>query len=182
MEDFWLYDFNILFKEWNKIFPQKIMSRNEILNSLTRFSFITFILFLIIKSKLFWYIIPLSIIFVSLIFGIGNNNVKKLNKINKNKCRLPTNNNPYMNVLQYDLFNLPACEYSEEVDKKYKFNLYQNSNDLFDVKHLERQFYTMPITTVPNDVVSFGKWLYGTKENCKYNGTNCLVYEDERYH
>ena len=187
MEDFWLYNFNILFEEWNNIFPQKNMSRNKFLNSLTRFSLITLILFFIINSEFYWYIIPLSIIIGCIFFGIGNNieDIKKENNIiNKDKnCRLPTNNNPYMNVLRYnDNLNIPACEYSKDVDKKYKFNLYQNSNDLFDNKHLERQFYTMPITTIPNDVVTFGKWLYGTKGNCKYDGTRCLQYEDERYH
>ena len=35
----------------------------------------------------------------------------------------------------------------------------------------------MPITTVPNDVVTFGKWLYGTKG--KYDGTRCLQYEEK---
>ena len=188
MEDFWLYNFNTLLEGWNKIFPQKNMSRNEFLNSLTRFGLITFVLFLIIKSEFYWYIIPLSIIFGCILFGIGNNEIDDKDEdekvIDKDKnCRLPTNNNPYMNVLQYnDNLNTPACEYSKDVDDKYKFNLYQNSKDLFDNKHLERQFYTMPITTVPNDIVTFGKWLYGTKGNCKYDGTRCLQYEDERYH
>lgn len=187
MEDFWIYNFNTLFDEWNKIFPQKNMSRNEFLNSLTRFGLITLILFFIINSKFYWYIIPMSIIIGCIIFGLGNNiehNKKENVKIDHTKnCRLPTNNNPYMNVLRYDdKLNIPACEYSKDVDKKYKFNLYQNSKDLFDNKHLERQFYTMPITTIPNDIVTFGKWLYGTKGNCKYDGTRCLQYEDERYH
>ncbi len=73
MEDFWLYNYNILFKNWNKIFPQKNMSRNEVLNSLTRFSLITMILFFIIKSEFSWYIIPLVIIISSLFLGINNN-------------------------------------------------------------------------------------------------------------
>ena len=73
MEDFWLYNFNTLFQGWNKIFPQKNMSRNEFLNSLTRFGLITFILFSIINSEFYWYIIPLSIIIGCIFFGIGNN-------------------------------------------------------------------------------------------------------------
>lgn len=193
MEDFWLYNYNILFKNWNKIFPQKNMSRNEVLNSLTRFSLITMILFFIIKSEFSWYIIPLVIIISSLFLGINNNtNInndddddnKKSNIDHKKNCRLPTNNNPYMNPLSYDnTLNIPACEYNKkDIDSRYKFNLYQNSNDLFDTKNLERQFYTMPVTTVPNDIVTFGKWLYGTNGNCKYDGTRCLQYEDERYH
>lgn len=186
MDDFWLFNLNILFEDWNKIFPKKNMSRNEILNSLTRFSLITFIFFYIINSKLYWYIIPFFILLTTLFLGLDNdiekNKDKNLLVDNIKNCRLPTNNNPYMNILQYDDSNIPACKYSKNVDKKYKFNLYQNSKDLFDNKHLERQFYTMPVNTLPNDIVTFGKWLYGTKGNCKYDGTRCLQYEDERYH
>ena len=40
MEDFWLYNYSILFEKWYVIFPHKNMSRNEFLNSLSRFSFL----------------------------------------------------------------------------------------------------------------------------------------------
>ena len=180
MQDFWINNLNILFKDWTSIFPKKNMSRNEILNSLSRFSFFIIILFFTINSKLYWYIIPLIILLTSLF--LGNEKDKSLLDDDIKNCRKPTNNNPYMNILQYDDSNIPACKYSSDVDKKYKFNLYQNSKDLFDNKHLERQFYTMPVNTLPNDIVTFGKWLYGTKGNCKYDGTRCLQYEDERYH
>lgn len=186
MEDFWLYNYSILFEEWYVIFPHKNMSRNEFLNSLSRFSFLAIFLFTIIKSNFTWFLIPLAILVYSLFLGIDNNQdeIDNYKKLSEKKCRKPTNNNPYMNILRNEEdINMPACEFNKkDVDKKYKFNLYQNSNDLFDVKHLERQFYTMPVTTIPNDIVTFGKWLYGTEGNCKYDGTRCLVYEDERYH
>ena len=71
MEDFWLYNFNILLEGWNKIFPQKNMSRNEFLNSLTRFGLITFILFLIISH--FIGIIKLSfpLVLIYLVFCLS---------------------------------------------------------------------------------------------------------------
>jgi hypothetical protein len=190
MEDFYIYDYKVLFDNWYNIFPNKNMSRNELFNSLTRFGGLLIILFYIINSTLWWYIIPFVLIIVSLFAGfkdeeINDENSKKDKQYDiKKRCRLPTNNNPYMNLLVNDSnVDLPACEYDKKlVDSKYKFNLYQNSNDLFDKKNLERQFYTMPITTIPNNTIEFGKWLYNTSGNCKYDGTRCLQYEDERYH
>lgn len=191
MDEFYVNDYSVLLKNWYHIFPNKNMSRNEVLNSLTRFGILLILLFITINSSKYWYIIPISSIIVSLYVGINNDKIKSEGNIIKNtnidklkKCRLPTKSNPYMNVLSYDSkVRLPACEYDKKlVDNFYKFNLYQNSNDLFDKRNLERQFYTVPITTIPNDTLEFGKWLYNTNGNCKYDGTRCLQYEDERYH
>ncbi len=186
MEGFYVYNYKVLIDNWFNIIPNKNMSRNELLNSLTRLGLLLIILFYFINSTLSWYIIPIILILVSLFAGLNEKISKKENKLIdfKKRCRLPTNNNPYMNVLVNDAeVNLPACDYDKNlVDDKYKFNLYQNSNDIFDKKNLERQFYTMPVTTIPNDTIEFGNWLYNTNGNCKYDGTRCLQYEDERYH
>ena len=92
-----------------------------------------------------------------------------------------------MNVLisDYDKERLPACDPEEKKDEMLDFyneNLYRNVEDLFERKNSERQFYTLPTTTIPNDQTAFAKWLYGTPKTCKYDGINCLKYEDIRYH
>ena len=56
----------------------------------------------------------------------------------------------------------------------------QDVDDLFGRYNSQRQFYTMPSTTVPNDQKSFAEWLYKTPETCKENSL-CLKYEDNRY-
>ena len=83
------------------------MSRNELLNSLTRFGdFLLFYFILLILH--YWYIIPIILIFVSLFAGfkdkeINDENSKKDKQYDiKKRCRLPTNNNPYMNLLVND--------------------------------------------------------------------------------
>ena len=78
-----------------------------------------------------------------------------------------------MNILvTQDKINLPNCDYdkkvSDEVDEFYKFNLYQN-DDLFDKKNLERQFYTMPITTIPNKQKTSQIEPYKLDGNCKHD-------------
>ena len=53
---------------------------------------------------------------------------------------------------------------------------------LYEKKNSERQFYTVPNTTIPNDQKGFAEWLFKTENTCKYDGINCLEYEDEKYH
>ena len=76
MEDFWVNNYKILFDEWYHIFPDKNMSRNKILNSLTRFSIITLIIFYFINSSFAWYIIPLIILICCIFFGFNNKKIK----------------------------------------------------------------------------------------------------------
>jgi len=188
---FWLSDYKVLFNNL-EFFPNKNMSRNELLNSFTRYSIIIFILFFFIGSNFTWYYLPCAIIIACLVLYYLDIPRQKEEKINEAKinhiCREPNINNPYMNVLvTQDSINLPACKHFNDkiktnVDKYYKFNLYQNSDDIFDKKHLERQFYTMPVSTIPNNQKGFLNWLYKKDGNCKEDNVNCLEYEDERYH
>ena len=41
---------------------------------------------------------------------------------------------------------------------------------IFDID--VRQFYTMPISSVPNDQTAFANWLYGTENTCKEGSIN----------
>lgn len=45
-----------------------------------------------------------------------------------------------------------------------------------------RQFYTVPVVTAQNDQITFAKWLYNAPETCKENQSQCLKYEDLRFH
>ena len=188
--NFLLLDFRELINN-AYFFPNKKMTRNEILNSLVRYSIIIFILFFLIKSNHNWYYVPLGIFIGAVILfliDLPSQNEEILIKKNTFKCKKPNINNPYMNVLTtQDEQNLPACDPREEdikteTDKFYKFNLYQNGEDLFDKKHMERQFYTMPSSTIPNKQGEFINWLYKNESNCKINTEMCSPYEDKRYH
>ena len=189
--NFWLTDYKELFNNIY-LFPNKNMTRNQLLNSLTRYSLIIFLLFYFINSKHYWYYIPLFIFIGSILLFLLDLNKHKDDKIDEDKkkitCRKPNINNPYMNVLvTQDKVQLPACDSRDEnikskTDEFYKFNLYQNANDLFETKNLERQFYTMPSTTIPNKQNEFINWLYKNESNCKINTEMCLPFEDKRYH
>lgn len=177
---------------YNKnFFPNKNMTKNQILISFTKYSIIIIILFYFIGSNSNWYYLPIGIIIGSLILYLLDINKQKEDKqkiLDFVECKKPNINNPYMNVLvtQNDE-NLPACDSRDKEVRKltkkfYKFNLYQNGDDLFDKKNMERQFYTMPSTTIPNKQDDFMKSLYNNYINCKTNSELCLPYEDNRYH
>ena len=52
--------------------------------------------------------------------------------------------------------------------------------DIFNKNITQRQFYTMPVTTIPNEQTKFANWLYATPPTCKEgNGDQCVKYNLE---
>lgn len=114
---------------------------------------------------------------------------------NPNTCTKPTIANPFMNFDMADIMNFDdngniidrpqACdpndpEIKKEIDKNFNNNLYKDVNDLFGKMNSQRQFFTMPWTTVMNDQTGFAKWLYLNPKTCKEDQDFCLKYEDIR--
>ena len=118
----------------------------------------------------------------------GDNN-NDLDGNNNMRCQLPTRENPFMNVTMADLMDNAdrpsACPLSDsverEIDDAFEKKYLPNVNDPFYRKHSQRQFYTMPSTTIPNDQTAFAKFLYPLPETCKENPLHCLKYEDIRF-
>lgn len=111
-------------------------------------------------------------------------------------CTEPTIDNPFMNVTMKDYLNIdpktqsiidrpPACSTSnpdikKKIDKHFDNNLYKDVNDVFGKMNSQRQFFTMPWTTIPNAQNEFAKWLYLNPKTCKEDQDYCLKYEDIR--
>ena len=136
--NFWLSDYKELYNSFD-FFPNKNMSRNQLLNTLTRYAIIVIFVLFFIGSNSNWYYIPISILFGCIILYLLDIEKQDSDKIilnkNSHKCREPDINNPYMNVLvtQNDILK-PACNDNETLSKSknfYKFNLYKNSSDVF---------------------------------------------------
>jgi spermidine synthase len=53
--------------------------------------------------------------------------------------------------------------------------------DPFERKFVEISFYTMPVTTIPNDQTGFAESLFKKSESCKENTANRYRYEDLRF-
>ena len=112
------------------------------------------------------------------------------------KCVAPTIDNPFMNATMKDFLNVDpvtnrivdrpeACdtndvEIKKQIDSSFNNNLYKDVNDVFGKMNSQRQFYTMPSTTIPNAQDDFAKWLYLNPKTCKEDQDFCLKYEDIR--
>ena len=121
----------------------------------------------------------------------NDKDLKKYN-IKPNKyletCILPTNNNPFMNPLISEKpTKKKACKtfnndkLRKVVDDKFSKGLFKDINSVYDRENSQREFYTLPSTSIPNNQEEFGKWLYLTPKTCKEgNGNQCVGNNNER--
>ena len=81
--------------------------------------------------------------------------------------KLPTESNPFMNVGIVDYNRKPDFGKASPTANPYEQgtfykNLFRTPSDaLWQRQASERQFYTMPVTSVPNEQTKFAMWLYG---------------------
>jgi len=112
------------------------------------------------------------------------------------QCTTPTIDNPFMNVTMKDYMNFdtngfivdrpPACDPNDPtvkklIDETFSNNLYRDVSDVFGKTNSQRNYFTMPWTTIPNKQDEFARWLYLSPKTCKEDQDYCLQYEDIRY-
>ena len=101
--------------------------------------------------------------------------------INKDVFREPDDDNPMMNQNTFDLYenkkavptyNNPGMK--RKVEETLDNGIFKDSNDLFNRRNSQRQWYTMPNTEAMNKQTEFAKWCYMTPPTCKEgNGLQC---------
>ena len=198
MSTFWLNKPEILYENSNFLdfWPSNSSGVISNLNAIFRLT-IYISLALITYTKNFGYILIAVLGAGITLFLYSSNDLKDQEfdeftlEVNKPKnCTKPTLGNPFMNVTFLDNLENPerpeACDVNdpavkEDIDNKFYNNLFRDTSDLFGKLNSQRQFYTMPSTTVPNDRESFQNWLYKTGATCKESSDECLRYEDVRY-
>ena len=97
----------------------------------------------------------------------------------KKEFRKSTPNNPMMNLSVMDYNNNKNIEIdkkitNEEINKNLNGNLFDNISDVSSKNMFERNFYTTPINTIPNNQTDFAKWLYDKGPTCKEKTTECV--------
>jgi hypothetical protein len=201
MTEFWGKKPSILInKEYLfEIFPHKSYDINRKLNSLLRLSiYFSTITYLLDKRKINLFLIPIITAIITFFIrkrvkdkpvqleiqnqllnsALNETNLdKQILKEMEKECRLPTDDNPFMNPMITDTgtknLKKPICDYYNNksihkmVDDKFLDGLYQDVNDIFGKNNSQREFYTVPVTNVPNDQGDFAKWLYQTPSTCK---------------
>ncbi len=200
---FWLNNPQILIdpKRLSEFFPSLNMTRVEQLNSIVRFCFYLSIILMLLKQNInYIYLFIISLVITFFIyqydpklkeiehketFGIFDKKSKRDSKKNYVK---PTYANPFMNPSLLDYTENPDREaYSKksfinndsldlDIEEKFAYNLYQDVNDIYGKTNSQRQFYTTPVTTIPNEQANFANWLYGRPDTCKNdNGYQCMI-------
>lgn len=97
----------------------------------------------------------------------------------------PSPANPFMNVLVHEVKYNPSRGPAADVDcpmvkgtleNYYRVQWWADPTDVFGKSQGQRQFYTMPSTSIPSDRQSFQDWLYLIPgKTCKEGGRDACV-------
>lgn len=114
-------------------------------------------------------------------------NIKQL--LNNNYETEPTPSNPFMNVLITDITdnptrppaaNIRTPKVQDSLDSFFRVQWTSDPTDVFGRTQSQREFITMPSTSIPNDAGSYQDWLYKIPgKTCKEGGREaCLPGTD----
>jgi len=203
-DPFWLNDYKILFykEKLTEFFPTMHMTLIEKLNAIFRMSiYLSILLYLLTNNYLYLYIMIIVGAFTVFIDATQKDNMEmyfnsvpedienEIQKtiINENITYVqPTVENPFMNINlitdHKEKEKAPPSWNNEKVqakiEDKFNFNLYRDVGDLYGKSNSQREFYTMPSTSIPNEQTSFAKWLYATGPTCKEKSIYCAPKMD----
>ena len=194
-----LYNKNYLME----IIPKKEYDFNRKLNAVVRFTIYYGILLYIFKRDKNILCLPFITVvitvylhktskddkqddnFKGLMNTKGSTNLSEIDmmidEINTDVYRIPEIDNPMMNQNTFDLYenkkaiptyNNPGVK--RKVEETLDSQVFKDSNDLFNRRNSQRQWYTMPNTEAMNKQTEFAKWCYMTPPTCKEgNGLQC---------
>ena len=193
-DQFWFNDYKILFdlSRIKEFVPTFDMSTVEKLNAISRFLiYAGLILTFMYADYLFMYVPIVGLALICYVYINSEEAIQEgFSDIDPNQdCVKPSIDNPFMNVLMSDdRDRSPACDIEDpnikaDMKKMFEHGLYTNADDIWDRNNSQRQFYTNPSTTIPNDRDSFMKWCFNTPYVCKDGDQHtCLKNEDLRGH
>lgn len=181
-DKFWYDEPGILLKKDNIIqfIPTDSMTFNQRLNAIMRASLIIGIAMYIFSNKSIYLLIPIFGAFGTyLSWSQYKNEIEQFFSTGGKSCTVPTIDNPMMNInLITDPKDKPAaCPPNKmiqtEVKKKLDERLFKDVGDIYDNSNNQRQFFTTPSTTIPNEQTQFAKWCFQTGPTCKERSEYC---------
>lgn len=202
-EVFWFNDISILYKNCYIFLPSTEFSLIKNLNAIVRFFILYSVLCFVVYQDTDVFLPLLLVMIISIVLYyvrgyiqepyenlVGNQDSSKFQPIVKNNkvedvIKTSTQNNPMMNINVMDYNNNKNIKIDETITEEIKNENLNNGlfNDIGDMSNknmLERNFYTNPINTVPNDQTSFAKWLYDSGPTCKETTSACVNTMPER--
>ena len=204
-DPFWTQDYKILFyqERLTQFFPSSAMTLIEKLNAIFRMSiYLSIILYLLTSNYLYLYIMIIIGAFTCFIYYTQKDNVELYFNSDKNSLDniieksnfeelkntiKPTVENPFMNInliTDNKVKEAPPPSWNNEkmkdnIEDKFGYNLYRDVGDLYGKSNSQRQYYTMPSTTIPNNQTSFAKWCYSVGPTCKEKSIYCAPEMDQ---
>tara|TARA_Y100000389_G_scaffold201868_1_gene245626 strand:- start:3125 stop:3793 length:669 start_codon:yes stop_codon:yes gene_type:complete len=207
MTPLWSEKISILYEKRYifEVLPSKKFDFNRKLNSLLRLSiYYSLIMFFLDRTNTNVMYIPLIVAAITFTlkkfykptniknleipsteYSDINKEINNLNPLNEG-CRIPTKNNPFMNPPLFGDRTTEACSsYNQksiqrDIEKNFNEDLYRDANDIFGKNNSQRQFYSVPGKSIPNDQEAFANWLYSTPPTCKEgNGIQCTALSAE---
>jgi hypothetical protein len=185
---FWTEDINELFKPI--LIPTEYMTIEEKFNSITRLVlFICIILALVFQDSRIILLMIILLLIIIIIYQFQKQSTRDAYKVleandvkvvDNEVCTKPSIHNPFMNPNIVNLNQYKACPITdrktiEEAEKLFDDTMFRNVDDVYDKNTGKRHFYTVPVTTIPNDQTKFAKWLYNIGKSCKEgNGDHCF--------
>nr|QOI90449.1 hypothetical protein HWQ62_00313 [Pyramimonas orientalis virus] len=182
-------------------YPTSEMEYHEKLNSIMRMVLYLSVILYTLKNDIKVFILFIVVGIVTyILFSLDENKEKYLDDKfeygeyeedekeldEMRKCTMPNKDNPFMNVMMNEYVDNPkrkkACKINKTVDKYidtyFNEDLYRSIDDIYNKNASERQYYTMPVTEIPNNQDKFAQWLYGIDEKtCKEgNGLKCKYF------
>jgi len=187
MTDLWFNNPSILFQDFYEFYPSNDLNRIQKVNAIARLAIYYSILITVLNQNTKWYSVSVVLLIISIYLGYYEN-FEQVDKPTQN-CTNPTKKNPFMNFTLADYMNnidRPAsCPYDKVKNKmreEFRKDIVPDPADLWGQNISDRQFFTMPWTTVVNNQTGLGKWIYGSSGECKNLGLNCDKNRDNRYH
>lgn len=170
-----------------RLIPDISMSFEEKLFTIIKLFFFICIIIALVFNDIKYFLLSIILLFVGFfVYYYKYEEIKKkenfldsknLDIVDDELCVKPTIDNPFMNpsVMDFQNENIKACNGSEnKIKNLFKKRIFKDVNDLYDKNISERQFYTVPSTTIPNDQEKFAIWLYNKDKTCKENnGEQC---------
>lgn len=194
-EKIWYMDLAnfITYDNYYAILPLEQMPLEEKLNAIVRFFIYLGILLALIKNDyryLFFGIIACIISIILYKYQIDQKiqsekflEKKELDIVDNKVCSRSTVSNPFMNPSIADISLNPdkpqACNIENDgiknvVKRNYDRNFFKDVSDIYDKLASQRQFYTVPVTTIGSDQTSFAEFCYKPGPSCKDgNGEQC---------
>jgi hypothetical protein len=185
------------------ILPMVNMTFEEKLNAVVRFFMYLGIILALIKAQYKYLFLGIIAMVVSVLLIEFDKTQKvraekflarnDMTVVDNKVCARSTVDNPFMNPTTVDMTYNPnrpsACDIDNpdvqaQIEKNFNARLFRNVGDIYDRESSQREFYTVPSTTIPNDQTGFAEWLYGRGPTCKEgNSIQCSgnIYYDNRF-